>query len=149
MSDDTGNQYVEMPAGRLTFPTSPEEAFPMRHEDWQRIRDRLDSVSPPTQTYSAVAWAVLGIAVGAALALATWLPARSVLPAQDWAWVTPTLSVVAVAGFLVMAVCFFAQRTVNTQQSESVSNIVTDMDRVYSPHGGPRIRDVPTVPTVE
>lgn len=131
-----------MPAGRLSFPVEPEEAFPMRHEDWLRIRKRLAGCRPPKQTFASFGWAVLGIAVGAALALLTWLPARSTLPADQWAWVTPTLAVVAVAGGVVTIVCFLAQRGINADASDSVASVIEDMDRVYGPHGADRLHAV-------
>lgn len=134
LDDGLTATFVDMPPARLAFPQRPEEAFPMRHEDWQRIRARTAKIRIPSQTFGNIAWAMLGLGSGSAVALLTWLPARSELSAAEWAWVTPALIVIAIAAFAIMTVCLLAQRQLSDDATEDVENVLADMDQVYDRH---------------
>ena len=114
--------HIEMPKQELRFT--------MRQADWERLHDRVSQVDLPTSFFVGAGWAAAGAALTSALALIPWVPARSQLPAQSYAWVTPLLAVATVFFGFVAVLCAFVQRRDRARTGVSRDHVLADMDSI-------------------
>jgi hypothetical protein len=83
---------------------------------------------------SNLAWTMVGVAVAAILAWLPWQAAYGQLPSQtrlQYAWISPTLVVAAIAGAVLAGVAFAFSHTTRRLESVSVTGIVRDMDALH------------------
>jgi hypothetical protein len=120
--------------GTIRYPVRSEDWFALRHADWQRIRGRVAELTNPLPYIGQVGWASVGIGGGAFLALLPWTAAYSQLlgHAQNhYAWITPALTIIGVAAFVVAGMCLFANRKIRERDRATVASVLSDMDNVY------------------
>lgn len=133
-SDGTPD-FVPMPGGNLSLPRKREEYLPVRESDWKRLRSKVDSLQRKRRDWAALAWAAIGVAVGAGFTILTWLPAYAELDSTAqlaFAWVTPAL----IAGLLTSAVLaivgFVSAHWLAIDERASAKELASDMDAIYA-----------------
>lgn len=128
---------IHLPADELTVPSQPEQRFPIRHSDWHQLRRKLARIKNPAPGLAAVAWTSIGVAAGAGVAYLPWTAAYAELPARAqlrYAYISPTLVVVAIATIILAIALFVVNRTVKQVNVISVDNILEDMEDIYAPY---------------
>jgi hypothetical protein len=124
---------IVLPAPRLTTPTEPEWQFPVSCRDWERLRGSIISLSHASINFANAGWACIGIAAGAVAAYLPWAAAYSQLTLraqQHYAFISPLLSILAIASSVVSILSFFANKKAAQIKRELAENILADMDSI-------------------
>ena len=130
------NLGLELPGARLTVPAEPEQQFPVRHTDWNQLRRKIDGIRNPLPNLGSVAWACVGIAAAALCAYFPWAAVYAGLPTEahfQYSYVSPLLAILAIASVIVSVICFVINHAMKKMESISISNVLSDMDSIYSP----------------
>ena len=131
MSDEPSN--FRLPAPTLTVRS--ESVFPVRPMDWKRIRDCVERLPEPERFVQNLAWACIGISIGALLAVLPRAPAYEQLAPDvqlKYAWVAPALLILAAAALVVGVACLLLLRKVRATIVVSKEHVLADMDAIYT-----------------
>ena len=136
----TPNQPGQRPNFQMDIPMMwPSEDSEMRwiirREDWARIKHRVDNIADPNTKYKDWAHTLFGVAFGLAAALVVWVVSGLI---ENWDHAHTTLWVAiilglgfgTVASFLMCRACFAFDRSHKKTTSETVAEVVYDMERV-------------------
>ncbi|MDQ6713841.1 MAG: hypothetical protein M3Z28_11735 [Candidatus Dormibacteraeota bacterium] len=130
---------IELPAAQLSVGPR-EDMFPVRHRDWNRIRNRVKELTSPIPYAASVGWACVGIAPTAALAFIAWLAAYAQLsPAAQlqFNWVGPLMAVIFVAAGGGAWYSFWIASQAGDVIRRDAQHVVEDMDEIYAPYKEP------------
>ncbi|MGO2751777.1 MAG: hypothetical protein ACTIA6_17135 [Pseudoclavibacter sp.] len=122
-----------------------EEVFPVRVNEWERIRKRLQALESKGAELSAAAWACVGVFISAVFAMLSWFPAWRDLTIPErasMAWMWPVLIALGVTGVILAVGMFWASHVVGGQKKATIEAVLEDMDFIRPPTTGGARADV-------
>jgi hypothetical protein len=127
-------QSVVLPETREIIMAPPEVCFPMSHREWKRLRKRIGEMTDPLDNAENLASICVGVVVGSALQLITWVPAYWQLPPSSqpgFAWVAPLFLVLALAAGVLAKYLYGVEARVQKISKRDAAVIAEDMDAMY------------------